>query len=238
MKALILAAGLGSRLKNNTKNLPKALVRVNKKPIIEYQINALMNNGINDIVVVVGKLGNKIIDFFKKYYPEINATFVTNDIYDKSNSSYSFWLARDYLTDDQYIHLNCDIIFSEELLKMIIENNKSNIIAIRTDINFTNQMENVVYDSHGRITRMGKSIYKSSKGKAYGLAKLNLESTLAITKKIQNYLNNNDKNQHCYGMIRELVDDLEYYAFTSDKHLLIEVNTEDDLQLANNFMKK
>ena len=50
------------------------------------QIQLVMNNGINDIVVVVGKLGNKIIDFFKKYYPEINATFVTNDIYDKSNS--------------------------------------------------------------------------------------------------------------------------------------------------------
>ena len=120
----------------------------------------------------------------------------------------------------------------------IIKNQSSNIIAVRTDIEFTDQMENVIFDSYGRITSMGKSIYESSKGKAFGLAKLSLESTLAITRKIQNYLNNNDKNQHCYGMIRELVNDLEYHAFNSDKHLLIEVNTEDDLQLANIILKK
>ena len=83
MKALILAAGLGSRLKNNTNDIPKALVEVNGKPIIEYQINALSHCGINDIVVVIGKFGNKIIDYFKKYYPKKNVTYVTNSIYDK-----------------------------------------------------------------------------------------------------------------------------------------------------------
>ena len=218
--------------------MPKALVEVNGIPIIQHQLNALKKNGINDIVVVLGKLGEKIINFFQEHHSEMKITYVTNDIYDQSNSSYSFWLARDYLKDTEYIHLNCDIIFSEELLKMIIENKRSNIIAVRTNINFTNQMENVTYNNDKKITRMGKIYHQISQAKAFGLAKFNFESTLAISKKIENYLNNNDKNQHCYGMIRELVNDLEYHVFIANDYLLIEVNTEDDLSKANSYFKK
>ena len=52
MKAIILAAGLGTRLRPMTENTPKALVQVNQKPLIEYQIEFLKEKGINDIFIV------------------------------------------------------------------------------------------------------------------------------------------------------------------------------------------
>jgi len=238
MKALILAAGLGSRLKENTKNIPKALVEVNGIPIIEYQINALQKNNINDFIVVIGKFGEKIVEYFEESHPKIHVNFIKNEIYDKSNSSYSFWLTKDYLYQVDYIHLNCDIIFSADLLNKIISSEKLNIIAIRTDLKFTNQMENVIYNNKNRIIKMGKDFFSISKGKAFGLAKFNYQSTQKIISKIDSYLTKGDKNQHCYGMIRELVNDIKYYAFNSDDFFLHEINTESDLSKANLLLAK
>lgn len=65
MKAIILAAGLGTRLRPMTENTPKALVQVNQKPLIEYQIEFLKEKGINDIIIIVGYLKEQF-DYLKK----------------------------------------------------------------------------------------------------------------------------------------------------------------------------
>jgi len=235
MKALILAAGLGSRLKNETQSLPKALVNISGKPILSYQIDALLDNNISDIVIVLGKEGQKIINYINLNYPNINIQFIDNPDYEKSNSSYSFWLARDQIKNDSYIHLNCDIIFSSTLLASIIRDSNPNIIAVRTDLQLTDEMENVVIKK-SKIVKMRKKWSEDSTGKAFGLAKFNVESTKMIIKKIESYILSGDLNQHCYGMIRELVSEIDYYPFLVNDDLLLEVNTEDDLKWANNFL--
>jgi len=64
MKAVILAAGIGYRLLPYTKNIPKALIKINNKPILGYILDALIKNNINDIIIVVGYKKEKIFDFF------------------------------------------------------------------------------------------------------------------------------------------------------------------------------
>ena len=235
MKALILAAGLGSRLKNKTESLPKALVNVSGKPILSYQIDALLDNKISDVIIVLGKEGQKIIDYINWNYPNINIQFIDNPDYEKSNSSYSFWLAKDQIKSDSYIHLNCDIIFSSALLGSIIRDRNSNVIAVRTDLKLTDEMENVVI-KEGKILKMRKKWGEDSTGKAFGLAKFNIESTKMIIEKIEGYILSGDLNQHCYGMIRELVGEIDYYPFLANDDLLLEVNTKDDLKRANNLL--
>ena len=235
MKALILAAGLGSRLKNKTESLPKALVNVSGKPILSYQIDALLDNNISDIVIVLGKEKQKIIDYINLNYPKINVHFIDNPDYEKSNSSYSFWLAKDQIKDESYIHLNCDIIFSSALLGSIIRDRNPNIIAVRTNLKLTDEMENVVIKD-GKILKMRKKLGEDSTGKAFGLAKFNIKSTKMIIKKIESFMLNGDFNQHYYGMIRELVSEIDYHPFLANDDLLLEVNTKDDLKWANNLL--
>ena len=67
MKAIILAAGLGTRLRPMTENTPKALVKVNQKPLVEYQIEFLKERGIDDIIIVVGYLKEQF-DYLKEKY--------------------------------------------------------------------------------------------------------------------------------------------------------------------------
>ena len=68
MKALILAAGLGSRLKHRTEDRPKALTIVCGKPILSYQIEVLLEEGIRDITIVIGYKGEKIIEYLSSNY--------------------------------------------------------------------------------------------------------------------------------------------------------------------------
>lgn len=90
MKAIILAAGLGTRLRPMTENTPKALVKVNQKPLVEYQIEFLKERGIDDIIIVVGYLKEQF-DYLKEKY---GVRLVFNDKYADYNNFYSLYLDR------------------------------------------------------------------------------------------------------------------------------------------------
>ena len=84
MKAIILAAGLGTRLRPMTENTPKALVKVNEKPLVEYQIEFLKERGIDDIIIVVGYLKEQF-DYLKEKY---GVRLVFNEKYADYNNFY------------------------------------------------------------------------------------------------------------------------------------------------------
>ena len=90
MKALILAAGLGSRLAPLTDNCPKSLVQVNGKPILFKQIDNLHENGITDITVISGYLGNIMADELAKNYPDVKVIHSVD--YATTNNMYSAYL--------------------------------------------------------------------------------------------------------------------------------------------------
>lgn len=99
MRAIILAAGLGTRLRPMTDNTPKALIKVNDKPLVEYQIEYLKEKGIDDIIVVVGYLHEQF-DYLKEKY---GAKLVYNDKFADYNNFYSLYLVKDYLANSYVI---------------------------------------------------------------------------------------------------------------------------------------
>ena len=99
MRAIILAAGLGTRLRPMTDNTPKALIKVNDKPLVEYQIEYLKEKGIDEIIVVVGYL-HEHFDYLKEKY---GVKLVVNQKYAEYNNFYSLYLVKDYLADSYVI---------------------------------------------------------------------------------------------------------------------------------------
>ena len=130
MKAIILAAGTGTRLRPITNRKPKTLVKVAGKPIINYQIDALLENDIKDIIICVGYLSSDLIKYCEISYPDINFKFVENKDYSTTNNMYSLYLSRKYL-DDETIIMNADVVFDEEIIKGMIELQGS---VIATDV--------------------------------------------------------------------------------------------------------
>lgn len=95
MRAIILAAGMGTRLRPLTNDTPKSLIKVNGEPMAERQIRFLKEKGIDDIIVVTGYLPEKFEYLKEKYGVKI----VHNDKYDVYNNVYTMYLVRDYLKD-------------------------------------------------------------------------------------------------------------------------------------------
>jgi len=108
MKAIILAAGKGSRMCKLTQNIPKPLLNINGKSIIERQLSSLKQNGILDIIIVIGPHYEKFN--FK------NVVCVNNLDYKKHDTLGSFMTARDYM-NDEIITTYADQIFEEKIFK-------------------------------------------------------------------------------------------------------------------------
>lgn len=108
MRAIILAAGMGTRLRPLTNDTPKALVKVNGKPMVERQIEFLLDKGISEIIIVTGYLHGKF-DYLKDKY---GVKLVHNDKYDVYNNIYTMYLVKNYLPGsyilegDVFLHNN------------------------------------------------------------------------------------------------------------------------------------
>ena len=86
MKAIILAAGMASRLRPLTNNTPKCLLKIGERSLLQRSIDALTSNGIKEIVIVTGYLHNQIEDFVRQQYPSLKVTFIQNDVYASTNN--------------------------------------------------------------------------------------------------------------------------------------------------------
>lgn len=117
-RAVILAAGIGSRLRPITEYKPKTLVQVNGKPILAHTIDALLEGGITSIVIVTGYLSESVRKFCQDAYPDTHFTFIENDKFDTTNNLYSLYLARHYLTEDSIV-MNGDLVFDSAVIKRL-----------------------------------------------------------------------------------------------------------------------
>lgn len=238
MKALILAAGFGSRLKDFTKDKPKCLVEVKGKPILKHQLKALKSNGILDIVIVSGYKEDVLINYLNSdhFFNDFNIKVISNKRYNNSNSSYSFWVSRKELIDEEsYLHLNCDIIFSSELLKKVITSEHKNVIAIDNKVELKSNMELVELE-RDKIIKMDNIFYPEATAKAFGLAKLSKSCFDKILYKLETYVKSGDFNQNFYGIIRKIVDSEGIYSIKSNEDLF-EVNTVNDLEYVSNKLQ-
>ncbi|CZT56449.1 aminotransferase class I/II-fold pyridoxal phosphate-dependent enzyme [Solibaculum mannosilyticum] len=120
MQAVILAAGMGKRLKELTSNHTKCMVQVNGVTMIERMLKILDKKNFQRIVIVVGYQGQSLVDFIQTLNIHTPIVFVHNEIYYKTNNIYSLYLAKDYLLEDDTILLESDLIFEEAVLDRLL----------------------------------------------------------------------------------------------------------------------
>ena len=135
MQAIILAAGMGKRLRSYTKDATKCMVKVNGKTLIEYTIEALVSNKIDRLVVVVGYKGQLLKDFIASKFNAANLhgmkiEYIENPVYDTTNNIYSLYLAGDEMAKDDTILLESDLIFKPEILTSLITSPDKNLAVV------------------------------------------------------------------------------------------------------------
>lgn len=130
MQAIILAAGMGKRLKDLTANNTKCMVKVNGVTLIERMLNQLDKIEINRIIIVVGYEEHKLIDYISTLKIRTPIEYVKNLIYDKTNNIYSLALAKQYLIEDDTILLESDLIFEDSVLTLLTEDTRETLALV------------------------------------------------------------------------------------------------------------
>tara|TARA_Y100001958_G_C21142845_1_gene481077 strand:+ start:56 stop:835 length:780 start_codon:yes stop_codon:yes gene_type:complete len=247
MKAIILAAGMGTRMKHHTSNMPKGMVKILDRTLIARQISILRDQKIDKISIVTGYKSEKI------NYPNIN--FYHNENYENTNMVESLMCAKNEFDDDIIISY-ADLIFSKSLVSRLI---KSEIeIGVCVDPEWQNYWKyrygNIDTDieslsvNNNKITELGKPI-NSSLGLKYryiGVNKFSINSLNTLLDfyenkkiKLQNW--SNSGNDFFNGYMTDLLNELIGFGSVLTPVMCpkewLEIDTDLDYQKIKNDIK-
>lgn len=163
MIGVILAAGVGSRLRPITEKKPKCLVKVAGKPLLEYQLDAYRAAGINEVIVIVGYEGGAIRDYLK-HVKDMKVLVVENREYEETNNMYSLYLVREHLHGKPFFLNNADLAVDREIILRMAEDKRPDLIAVDKGLYNEESMKLKVNES-GQVTDISKQLQKDE---AYG----------------------------------------------------------------------
>lgn len=130
MQAIILAAGMGKRLKELTSDNTKCMIEVNGVTLIDRMLHQLEEKGFSRIVIVVGYKGDKLISYIHTLKIRTPIVFVQNPVYNKTNNIYSLYLAREHLCREDTLLLESDLIFEDSVLDALLNDDRDTLALV------------------------------------------------------------------------------------------------------------
>ncbi len=130
MQAIILAAGMGKRLKALTANNTKCMVRVNGVSLIERMLSQLDSLGLERVVLVVGYHAEQLKEYLSTLEVSTPVEYVLNPVYDRTNNIYSLYLASGYLEQDDTLLLESDLIFEDGILRELVDDPRPTLALV------------------------------------------------------------------------------------------------------------
>lgn len=237
MKAVILAAGIGSRLRPLTTDIPKCMVEVNGVKIIEQQIKSLLKNNINNILVIVGYKQEKIRKYLQENFSFVN--IIENEKYLETNNMYSMSLAKEFVNKESFIFMNADVFFEEKIITELLIDKREDLIVCDNGNYLEESMKIIVNSKEKNIEKISKQIMKEE---AYGttidIYKLSKKSTIKFFDIIENYIKEKkEMNMWTEVAVQELLKQEKFYS-KDIKLKWVEIDNFDDLKLAEKLFKE
>ena len=130
MQAIILAAGMGRRLKDLTQNNTKCMVKVNGVTLIDRMLQQIDKHQLSRIVIVVGYEAQKLIDYISTLDVKTPIVYVENPIYNKTNNIYSLALAKNQLLEDDTLLFESDLIFEDRVIDVLLEDPRDTLALV------------------------------------------------------------------------------------------------------------
>lgn len=131
MQAIILAAGMGRRLGEYTKDNTKCMLPVNGERLIDRTLKILCHQGIKKVVIVIGYKGENLKSYIgDRYSSQLDIEYINNPIYDKTNNIYSLSLAEEKMVEDDTILFESDLIYEEDIVRQLIDNPWPNLALV------------------------------------------------------------------------------------------------------------
>lgn len=183
MQAIILAAGMGKRLGELTKNNTKCMVEVNGQKLIDRVLTFLSHLNLNRIVIVVGYQAQNLVQYIENQYSNLNIEFVENPIYDKTNNIYSLALAKEKFKEDDTLLLESDLIFEESMLRKLVDNQQPDLALVAKYEKWMDGTMVTIDNDCNILNFIGKKAFKQEDADTY-------YKTVNIYKFSKSYINN------------------------------------------------
>jgi Predicted sugar nucleotidyltransferases len=238
MKALILAAGIASRLRPLTDATPKCLLKIGERCLLERTFDALISNQIVDFVVVTGYCDSQIIDFLNRRYIGLNIKFIHNECYSSTNNIYSLWLAKSEARGQDILLLDSDILFDPQIITAVLNNPASNALALNRHELGEEEIK-VIIDSDQRVVEISKVCsIEDALGESVGIEKMSSCYTEALYAELDQMIEvENQKNVFYERAFERLISkDFFFEVEDTTKYFSIELDTVDDFNQAKRLI--
>ncbi len=211
MKAIILAAGKGSRISEAIGGVPKSVLEINGEPIIRNTVKLLLSLGI-ETIVCVGYMHKKIQEVLK----ELKVTYCFNPFYDITNNIVSLWFAREYLNNDDIILMSADIVFQKEIiLKLCYANDDLIMVADKSRCNDGDYF--FVLDKNNSIIEYGPEIPVEVRNCEYvGISKISKRVVKDFAYRLDNIIEEGKSSAYFESVFFTYIKDIRYKLTTID----------------------
>jgi len=232
MKAVVLCAGRGIRLLPYTQEVPKCLLKIGPKTLLEYIIENFKTVGIDKIWLITGFQEEKIKTLIRSQgYSDIKT--LTNPYYLRTNTAFSLNLALKQL-DDDFILINGDVIFDRTILIDLLNHPQKNCVIVDNSINLDKE-EVKVSAQNGVISRISKTLNPSKCiGEAIGINKISSDTIMPLAKEFD-LLEQKGENNHFFEKGFDILAHKNYpFGILLTNKPWTEIDTQDDFDYAKN----
>lgn len=228
MKVVILAAGIGSRLHPETAHKPKAMIRVIDKPLVQYQVESVLNAGFEykDIYVLGGYKSETI----KAHFKGTDVQFIDNPHYDTMNNIYSFLLTREI--GDDILLINSDDFYDERLIPRLLSDPAATAVLVDQQKVLTEEAMRVKL-ADNRVTFVNKKIDPAAAdGEYIGISKLSIHDLDVLYKKADELIRAGETNAWYENVYEACANDIAIMAVGTAGYPWVEIDDFDDLEEA------
>ncbi len=232
MKAILLAAGRGTRISRMVEDIPKCTLPINGKPLIRITAELLLKANF-EIVICLGYKSEKI----HKALKGLDVQYYENPFYDITNSIASLWFAKEALKGDVLI-LNADVFFSENILSRILADTRDVTMAMDTGRTVTGDYFFSTTDN-GCIKKYGKDLPLTERSCEYvGIAKVSEKFLPSFTHKLEELISKQKHHMWWEDIIYSLVSEKDIYTVDIKGEFWSEIDYFDDYERILNYIKQ
>ena len=238
MKAVILAAGIASRLRPLTDTTPKCLLKIGERCLLERAFDALIQNGFDEFIIVTGYRQRQIVDFLQTRYPERKVTFIYNDRYESTNNIYSLWLTRPYADEEEVLLLDSDIVFDPQIVAKLLGSDKADALALNRHELGAEEIK-VIADEEQKVVEISKvcSIPEAI-GESIGIEKMSATYTKALFQELETMITVEGLDNIFYerAFERLIPQGYSFYVIDTTEFFSAELDTVEDFQQAQKLI--
>ncbi|EGL82031.1 Nucleotidyl transferase [Caldalkalibacillus thermarum TA2.A1] len=228
MKVVILAAGIGSRLYPETADKPKAMITINDKPLIHYQVESVLKAGFSyeDIYV----LGGYQFDKIKDYFSGTNMNFIYNEHYKSMNNIYSFLLTKQIGED--ILLINSDDFYDQRMINLLLEDRNPTAILVDQQKTLTDEAMRVkIVDN--RVQLINKQIpLAEADGEYIGISKLGHDDLQILYQKAEQMIADGNTNAWYENVYEACAKEIIIHPVDTKGYQWIEIDDFNDLHKA------